>query len=273
MSHFTVAVITPTKPSEEELAATLQPFHEFECTGEDDQYVRDIDITDEAREEYANHTTRRYRDPAGGLHDPYEDRFYRDALPHENPGMGTGSGGGIFWHSKDWGDGRGYRPKVHFVPDDWEEIKVPTPEVKTFADWIVDYHGLERVLPGGRSKHGFVEVDADGEVVRAIKRTNPDSKWDWWEVGGRWSGMLAVNDKGVDQARIGDIDTSRRAGRADEPLSAFAVLIDGKWHERGRMGWWAAVSDEKPEGEWEAEFTKLLAENPDSWLTVVDCHI
>lgn len=46
MSHFTVLVIGPDPE------AQLQPFHEFECTGIDDQYVHDVDITEEVRTEY-----------------------------------------------------------------------------------------------------------------------------------------------------------------------------------------------------------------------------
>lgn len=267
MSHFTVAVITPARPSDDELAAALQPFHEFECTGEDDQYVVDVDITAEARKGYESDTTRRLRGPDGGLHDPYEHRFYRDPLPTENPGLGSGFGNGISWHSRDWEDGRGYRPKVHFVPEGWEDVQVPTPEVRTFADYVEGWHGLERVLPGGRAKFGFVEVDEAGEVVRAIDRTNPNKKWDWWVVGGRWTGLLRLEGGATaNQARIGDL-------RPGKPLSTFAVLKDGQWYERGRMGWWAAVHAEKPEGEWEAEFARLLADSPDAWITIVDCHI
>jgi hypothetical protein len=274
LSHFTVSVITPARPSDEDVTAALQPFHEFECTGVEDEYVQDVDVTEDARKTYASETTRRYRDPQGALHDPYEDRFYRDPLPPEKPGMGSGSGGGISWHSKDWGDGRGYRPKVHFVPDGWEDIQVPTSDVEPFADWVAAYYGLERVLPGGRAKHGFVEVDTEGNVVRAINRTNPNKKWDWWTIGGRWSNLIRLKaGDSADQARIGDIDLSTRGNGHSEPFSTFAVLRDGKWFERGRMGWWAAVADEKPEDQWEAEFGRLLADDPDAWLTVVDCHI
>ena len=52
MSHFSVVVITSHKPDEDVLAPILQPWHEFECTGIDDQYVQDVDILEEARMEY-----------------------------------------------------------------------------------------------------------------------------------------------------------------------------------------------------------------------------
>ena len=57
------------------------------------------------------------------------------------------------------------------------------------------------------------------------------------------------------------------------------VTSDGKWHERGKMGWWAIVSDEKDQDEWEAEYRetirKYLSPEFDKQIevTVVDCHI
>ena len=57
-------------------------------------------------------------------------------------------------------------------------------------------------------------------------------------------------------------------------FSTFAVLKDGEWYEKGSMGWWGMVSDEKLEYDWNAKFTELIHELPDNTLiTVVDCHI
>ena len=42
------------------------------------------------------------------------------------------------------------------------------------------------------------EMDEDGNILTAY---NPESKWDWWVVGGRWSGML----DGKDQAQLKEI--------------------------------------------------------------------
>lgn len=58
----------------------------------------------------------------------------------------------------------------------------------------------------------------------------------------------------------------------DRACQTFAVLKDGKWYEKGKMGWWAIVTDENPD--WDKEFGKLLdGLPPETWLTVVDCHI
>lgn len=53
-----------------------------------------------------------------------------------------------------------------------------------------------------------------------------------------------------------------------------AVLMDGKWYENGRMGWFGTVSGEKGEGVWIREFAKLIDSLPDDvYLCVVDVHI
>jgi hypothetical protein len=57
-------------------------------------------------------------------------------------------------------------------------------------------------------------------------------------------------------------------------VSTFAVIKDGKWYQKGQMGWWAMVADEKDKDVWEQEFAKLIDEAPDDeWFALVDCHI
>lgn len=216
--------------------------------------------------------------------------------------------------------------------------------------------------------------------------TNPNCKWDWYSVGGRWSGYFKINDKAegllgesgvmgshknrgpgwVDQALVKDIDFDfmkkdeaekaskkyriaeevfggsipkieiswevmlKREGltidekrtlyhaqpgmkrkqelskehwdnkehpahdflvwgelsdyqcthdefvqhKRNQAVPTFAVLMNGNWYERGEMGWWGCVSDEKDQGDWNEEFNKLLKTVPgDTLLTLVDCHI
>lgn len=54
----------------------------------------------------------------------------------------------------------------------------------------------------------------------------------------------------------------------------FAVVKDGQWYERGEMGWWACVSNEKDEREWSNEVYKLLdSVSDDTLISLYDCHI
>jgi hypothetical protein len=57
-------------------------------------------------------------------------------------------------------------------------------------------------------------------------------------------------------------------------LILFAVVKDGTWYEKGGMGWFGMVMDEKDPDQWTNEFNKLIEGLPaDHWLSVVDCHI
>ena len=58
------------------------------------------------------------------------------------------------------------------------------------------------------------------------------------------------------------------------PFGTFAILKDGVWYEKGEMGWFACVSNEKDPGEWCGEVQQLWDEIPDDrMLVLVDCHI
>ena len=57
-------------------------------------------------------------------------------------------------------------------------------------------------------------------------------------------------------------------------ISTFALLRDGKWYEKGEMGWWGMVSNEKDQKEWDNQFVTLISDLPDDTvLSVHDCHI
>ncbi len=363
MSHFFMIVVTENG-TDAELNKALQPFHEFECTGIDDEYVKNVDELQEARKEYDGHEDRRYKDPFGTLYEPYDSQFYREPTEEEKPnvGMGMGCGNGLTWHSKDWGDGRGYRTKVHFMPEGWEEVKIPTRDTKSFAEFVVNWQGREIVLNDartdltGKHKYGYCRV-RNGEVVEVINRTNPNSKWDWWTIGGRWDNRLmrtdseatpnqgrkcelgfdSIMDKWGNDAlckwelvheAIGtldglmtwkealdacpdEIDKARemygeqprvkafsklRNDREDifgwdasledfamtvedfvqrarrQAITPHAILLNGKWIEKGEMGWWACVSNEKED--WPEQYEKIFNELPDNaHMSVIDCHI
>lgn len=121
MSHFTVLVIG------DDVDEQLAPFHEFECTGIDDEYVQNIDKTTEIKDEYT-----------GADHERYPN----------------------------------------------------------FREYVKDYYGHEELAsgetPSGKHMYGYTEIDNDGDVVKVIERTNPNAKWDWYQIGGRWAGAFRL---------------------------------------------------------------------------------
>lgn len=339
MSHFTCLVITASQPDAVALAAVLQPYHEFECTGTNDQYVVDVDQSAEALEEFASATETWLKAPDGTLHCRFDEKgewkleFSRLKVPTDR-----------------WDTGR----REGFVPAGYEEVEVKVSDHCEAAKWIADYYGAPIAGVGEGSNYGEVEVDADGKFVKLIKRTNPNKHWDWWVIGGRWSGFLQLRDGSkADQARIGAVDiegmrdaAAKKAGELwdkvaaatldmEQPttfegmrelhdnidaareaywaqpaivaikeafprsfgletqlaalgqtredcltkarngaLSTFAAIVDGKWVERGQMGWFGMSFNEKPQDDWDEQLSAAIdAAGPDAWLTVVDCHI
>src|ERR1700743_1735193 len=72
MSHFVVAVVTKNVA---DLKNALQPFHEYECDGVDDEYVQDIDRTEEALKAFSEATEVRLRRTSDGtLHNRFDEK-------------------------------------------------------------------------------------------------------------------------------------------------------------------------------------------------------
>lgn len=276
-------VATPERPTDEILSAAMQPFHEFECTGEDDQYVQEINKTEEVRADYLKGTSSKIRID-GQLFDSYDERFYRDPTEEESKtvGMGSGCGGGLCWRSKDWGDGRGYRAKVKFVPENGINVEVPYSELMSFVEYVVKHEdttirSLNEALTK-ETKYGYAVLSATGEIDKVIRRTNPNDKWDYWRIGGRYTGKLKGCDglqaeaswewshgqekrpDGYDIIRKSDIDqTAMKAARiadrqkwADECCSkanvTFEELEVAIAESKAAHKIWVEVPEPRPRG-------------------------
>lgn len=340
MSHFTVLVIG------DNVKELLQPFHEYECTGVIDQYVVELDETEEFQKEYQEGTTEAVKLSDGSFLSKYNKRFETSTGTYDYKGN--------------------------------EILEVPfTAVYPTFAKFMEGYHGYQ------------LQHHPELKEGRFIRLTNPNKKWDWWVVGGRWTGFFRRKpgaeaslgrpglqrmnpdyqdpdpNRYADQLHKRDVDLEgmREEARTkanetydkfeeatrglevppkwkdilerhgEERIEAareewhsyawvkalqqadlmpwmvgvhdyycvgnggreafvakkvahtgvtFAVVKEEetgsgkqpKWYEKGDMGWWGFVSDEKDESVWNQEFQKLLDSVPDdTLLTVVDCHI
>jgi hypothetical protein len=62
----------------------------------------------------------------------------------------------------------------------------------------------EQILEYEYSKYNEEEIGFDGEIYSTY---NPNSKWDWYAIGGRWSGYITTKQgKQVDYCYVKDID-------------------------------------------------------------------
>ena len=140
--------------------------------------------------------------------------------------------------------------------------------------------------------------DEDG-VWAVYSSYNPNSKWDWYSVGNRWSNSIKTKSgEFVDICKFGEIDFEPYSdnyyedgkdwlGNPCKKLKEgyewhydnkdnfpFCVVIDGVWYEKGDMGWWGMVANEKGEEEWNGEVAALLEKIPaDADVYNVDFHI
>lgn len=104
-------------------------------------------------------------------------------------------------------------------------------------------------------------IHYDEKTGRAYELTsyNPDSKWDWYEVGGRWAGTLRLKGERVGDLNYSwgwkDVPEDERPGknRADK-AQLKDIDLDG-WREEARVRAEAAYD------EWE-KFTALHGEHP-----------
>lgn len=253
--------------------------------------------------------------------------------------------------------------QTDYLLDEWESESKETKEKygNDFDRYVEEYHGYKK----------------DGETDNYGYRDNPNKKWDWYQLGGRWAGFLklkkgangTVGKTGLfgtpapsgtaDAALKRDIDfksmredAAKAAGKtydevtgivgltlhnmhgwkyvretmfagyidaareyynkqdavvklrewnqennhkygwgtdledfqvtreqycksaADSACTTFAVIKDGEWYERGEMGWWGIVTDEKDQRNWDSEVAALLDElSDDTLISIYDCHI
>ncbi|OHF41057.1 hypothetical protein A7S32_24095 [Salmonella enterica subsp. diarizonae serovar 59:[k]:z35] len=279
MSHFTVLVIG-NNPEQ-----ALAPYHEFECTGIDDRYIREMDITEEVRG------------------DVKEQGSVEESVIYN---LGDDS-----------------------IVSDESEVD------------LADQH-----------KFGYAII-RNGELIKAVRRTNPNAKWDWYCLGGRWdgfflhkNGMLTnslrkgdidlagmLSDKAIEAKRdyekfavavsghefprtwtsvrteIKDIDKAREFYKSqpaiksikeaginllfecavehygdDEQayvirqvncvLSPYAIIHEGNWIAKGEMGWFGLSEDEVTQDQWNEKVSELISKLQDeTMLSLYDCHI
>lgn len=279
MSHFTVLVIGDN-PEEQ-----LQPFHEYECTGIKDEYVIfHAKPIDELNNEYEKHK------------DDYNsfEEFLQD------------------WH--------GYEMNENGQWGRWTN-----PNAKW--DWYLlggRWAGFFRLKPGKYGTQGHHRAKDFAKITGEIVEDLPITKVDQCLKGNidveamrletksealltyqkfietlnglpmppRWDDFRASFNDDINEARSQywankSVSALSKAGffdwedllngeeayikyRTDSAISTFAVIKEGKWYEKGKMGW----SNAKEEDVWLLEFNKLFDSIPDDTLvSVYDCHI
>jgi len=168
-----------------------------------------------------------------------------------------------------------YRDHIKPAPADWRTTdinRIPWPySVVREHDRDIDLGDNEAVAAFLNKRYApDEEYFVDEQGLYTMSTYNPESKWDWWSIGGRWAGFYTLtNGRNADMARKGDI----LPAESDGGHQTYAVIdAEGKWHGKGRMGWWAISTNEVDD--FDEQFQKFWSElSDDTWVVVLDLHI
>lgn len=292
MSHFTVLV--PAK-DEDELAAKLLPFHEYECTGIE-EYTEFIPADmDELRADFEN----------------FGDGRDLDQFAREWSG---------YHISEDLIYGRITNPNAKWdwwlVGGRWSGLL----QLKDFATSLVhDQHGRGKPGVFGRLNNDVERADyslAGNVDWGAMKQERLDNAMDRWtkvqsaltkaaatetppdileraeqrhiETKGRWSVEEVAHDifvaqilhdehdmfllRGFDEYEVPEDEY--RAKFQTEALTYAFIDLEGNWNQRGEMGWWGFDDPSQATPDYDAAFWQFAESLPDGQrVYIVDCHI
>lgn len=275
MSHFIGLVFV--RP-EDDLDEILAPFNE-----QDETYMEFVDKTDKVKAEYEKLPE---SCPSEGTYIEEIDRtddvneIWDNAADEPEEGA----------EDKLW---RPYTKKEYPTPSDIARDKkydiVPD---ETKRDGVRFVYKAERKWEHEGSKEKYPTLDKFAKEYYGYRKvngrygymSNPNAKWDWYSEGGRWSGYL-YNKEGrtTDIELLTEVDWEKMYSNDNEDgynhIPFCFVNAEGEWIERGQMGWFAMVANEKKKETWEEEFKayvqSLLADNEADEIEVyaIDYHI
>ena len=267
MSHFTVGIILPAIDIENEAAIALaiemamMPYHEFECTGIN-EYIQDIDETEEYIKKYLNETHEVVCLADGTFKSKYDCSFSRPATEEEVKAIELyESSGDHFDRKKELqpgfpystsysGDKKNYT-RLHAYPDDSEIVNILYYEHQSFYEFIkyqisdefnliplndgpdleeANKYGYIRLIGEERDTADMSKEDLERyikETYQVINRTNLDKKWDWYQVGGRWTGMIRKKDgTTADICKIADINFEPDQSQYNKALRFWEIVVE-----------------------------------------------
>lgn len=273
MSHFTLAVITKTK-NPKEVERLLEPFNE---NTQDEKYLEFIDYTEEVMKNWNEKIIERFVKGNSGFVSYWDDCFKKPnsfgygSNTHYNPeDLGYDkvmvSGSQLYESLEEFADRyfgyQKYYDKYGYFSNrnakwDWWTIGgrwsnlIPNNSCKiSKIDWSINKDDYNKSLR-------FWEVVVDGDALRDGEKE--DDFWSMYRT----------------EYYISHYGTKEKYATEQNQFGTYALLTeDGKWYEKGEMGWFGMDSSTvESTQEYFAFFREYLDNNPDLYITIVDCHI
>lgn len=171
--HFTVSVFSEEPYGFEELLAPFQENSMGDCP---EEYLEFKSVEEECLKEYLEEKSEGVIMPDGRVLSEYSKEFDM-VLPLGKPFREFG-----YDYSR-LPQGQSVHRKI---PENLEIKEVSFKELySTFGAFMEDYHGYSK-RDNKAGAYGYWE--------------NPNAKWDWYQLGGRWKGMLLVKDSAREYA-------------------------------------------------------------------------
>lgn len=113
----------------------------------------------------------------------------------------------------------------------WAEMQEEAEKFKSFSNptnWpeVIAYAN-NRWYPEGEAEDNessYLYYDAEQDKAYTWSTYNPDSKWDWYQVGGRWSGYFPVKLPFESELNAGDLIHGKRSWtNENQPREAWTV--------------------------------------------------
>lgn len=144
------------------------------------------------------------------------------------------------------------------------------------------YKSLLLKGPEISDKEAWEEVEKWGydmdDAGNLYSTYNTASKWDWYQIGGRWNGFIVLKEKNefnegieVNEAYFDEIDWDYML---ENNVPFCFITPAGDWIQKGEMGWFGIASNEKSDCSWEQQFREFLKTiDCNCLVTAIDFHI
>jgi len=186
----------------------LAPYQENNMGDCPPEFMEFYDAEPDIKKDYEEDTTTKLRLADGALVSPWDKKYQKEK-----------EDGAPFWQNREYE-----------YPEGSEKIEVPNKELWDSWEAYAEEYG-EYTKDEKEGKYGYW--------------TNPNCKWDWWQIGGRWSGYFPVRDVTpaqlgspgtfnntptpgrVDITRIKDLDSDVLQKQTDDAIAEFWKHYDG----------------------------------------------
>lgn len=290
MSHFAVAVILKDI---KDLKKALAPYQENNMGNCPKEYLEFYSSREELLQEYERYTRTMYRGEYGNLYRSDEARFKKEIASSEKNNY------------RNWGfDGDKY---YTYDYTGYTKIEIPYKQIyATAEEYLQDYckdEWNEEAQDYGRwenpnRKWDYWTLCAEGEWARyknakmplgycklkeydkSLNEVEYKKALRFWELVVEDQPLKKGEEKPFNfykkeyyTSRYG---TKEEYAKIEATPHYWAFVLDGKWYEKGEMGWFGLSSDTKETEAVYLEKWQEVINNPqykDYYIAVVDCHI